>query len=124
VTRRVDRVQELLRAEAGRLLMLELAGTGTPLFSITRVRVSPDLSVADIFFIPVDASVSPGAVLNGAKHALPKVQRALAQELSMFRVPHLRLRVDKGLQYEQHIEELLRKANVKPGDDHPAGRSV
>lgn len=111
MTRRIEQVESLLTREVARRLTRELAASRTPLFAVTRVRVSPDLSVADVYLLPVDPAVPPGTVLNGVKRALPRVQREIAAELTMRRAPRLRVRIDAGQQHADRIDELL--AQVK-----------
>lgn len=124
MTRRTERVDELLRTEVSRLFVRLCAGSDTPLFSVTRVRVAPDMSVADVYVIPLDAATPPGQVLNKAKKLLPEMQRELAGVLTMFRTPRLRLRIDEGVRYEQHIEGLLRQAKIPPVEEGDVPPSV
>lgn len=106
---RTDRIAELLRTEIGARLGRELAAIGAPLISVTRVVVAPNLSTADVYFLPVDPALPPGQALNRAKKVIPGIQRELAGELALRRMPRLRLRVDEGQRYEDHINELLEK---------------
>lgn len=107
MTQRTDRIAELLRTEIATRLAQALAGTNAPLVSVTRVDVAPNLATANVYILPVDPQLPPGKALNGAKHAIPGIQRDLAGVLSLHRMPRLRLRIDEGQKYENHINAIL-----------------
>ena len=108
---RLERVNSLLREEITRRLIEELRGTDAPLFTVTRVSASPDLSVADVFVLPDDPAVAPGKAMNAVKKVLPRIERAIKPLVAFHRMPRLRARVDEGAQHQQRIEEILDKIN-------------
>jgi len=108
---RLERVGAPLQGEISLLLQRELSAIDTMLISVTRVRISPDLSVADVFVVPVDPTVPLGHALNHAKKVLPRVQRAIAERIELRRIPRLRLRVDEGKREMDRLEELFAQIN-------------
>lgn len=113
---RLQRVNTLLQGEISFLLQRELGAIDTMLISVTRVRVSPDLSVADVFVTPVDPTLPPGQALNHAKKVLPRVQRAIAERIELRRIPRLRLRVDEGKREMDRLEELFAQIHSGEGN--------
>ncbi len=106
---RTDRIAELLRTEIASRLARELSMVGAPMVSVTRVVVAPNLAYADVFILPVDPNLPLGQALNKAKHAIPRIQRELAGEVELRRMPRLRLRIDQGQRHEDHINEILER---------------
>lgn len=114
---RLQRVAALLETEVGTLLQRELSQIDGLLVSVTRVRVSPDLSVADVFITPVDPGVEPGHALNHAKKVLPRVQRGIAERVELRRTPHLRLRIDEGKKVQDRLDQLFAQIRAEqPGN--------
>jgi ribosome-binding factor A len=83
--------------------------TGLP--SITRVKVSPDLSVADVYVTIMGTPGAQTAALNALKHSAGIMRTRLTKVLSIRQAPFLKFHLDEGLKKEMAVLDLIRKAN-------------
>jgi ribosome-binding factor A len=111
MSRRTDRIASILREEISRLIQREvqdprLAG----ILSITRVKVSSDLSVADISFTYMGTPGQQSAASAALSQSAGMLRSRLAKELSMRTIPQLRFHLDENLKKELEVLDLLEKA--------------
>ena len=108
MSKRLERVNELLHREISQLFLRELDFYNT-LVTITKVETSVDLREAKIMI-----SVMPYEKSQTALKVLEKnifdLQQILNKKLKMRPVPKIRFEIDKLAAKAQYIEELLQKA--------------
>jgi len=111
MSRRTDRVADLLRAELSRLITQEMADPRCALASISAVDVSPDLHIARILVSVLGSEGRDEAVqaLRGARGFL---RSRLARELRLKHVPELVFELDRGAEHSQRISDLLESLHV------------
>jgi ribosome-binding factor A len=83
--------------------------TGMP--SITRVKVSPDLSIADVFLTIMGTPGQQTAALNALRHSAGLMRAKLTRSLSLRQAPYLKFNIDEDLKKEIELLELIRKAS-------------
>lgn len=81
--------------------------TGMP--SITRVKVSEDLSNADVYLTIMGTPGQQTAALNALRHSAGLMRSRLAKALTIRVVPYLKFHIDEDLKRELEMLELLRK---------------
>lgn len=81
--------------------------TGLP--SITRVKVSEDLSVADVYVTVMGTEGKQTAALNALKHSAGMMRSRLAEMMELRQVPYLKFHIDENLKKEREVLDLLRK---------------
>ena len=79
--------------------------------SITRVKVSPDLSIADVYVTIMGTPGHQQAALNALKHSAGVMRTRLTKVLSIRQAPFLKFHIDEGLKKELELLEAIRKAN-------------
>ena len=104
---RVKKINELIKQEAGQLLLKEVDFNNI-LVTITDVDTSPDLKQAKIK-ICVIPSEKDEEVLEIIKRNIFNVQQRLNKRLRMRPVPKMKFEIDKVEANAQRIEELLGK---------------
>ena len=114
MSRRTERVNELLRDELGQLLLHEVSDPRLGgLISITRVEVTPDLLSARVFVSVMAASGEQTDALSALNAAVAYLHRALKQRLTIRRVPFLSFRLDtsiaEGAAVLSQLDEALRQ---------------
>jgi ribosome-binding factor A len=82
--------------------------TGFP--SITRVRLAPDLSIADVFITVMGTPGQQSACLNALKHSAGLMRGKLTKALSLRVAPFLKFHIDEDLRKEIAVLDLIRKA--------------
>ena len=83
--------------------------TGMP--SVTRVKVSPDLSIADVFITVMGTPGQQTAALNALRHSAGMMRAKLTRSLSLRQAPYLKFNIDEDLKKEIELLELIRKAS-------------
>ena len=111
MTRRTERVNDLLREEVARVLGQEARDPRLRLVTLTRVDVAPDFSNALVFWSVMDTDGSPAVevVQEGLESAAPFVRSRLAKSVSLKRVPQLRFCHDSSLELGSRTLSLLQE---------------
>ena len=88
--------------------------TGMP--SITRVMVSPDLSIADVYVTIMGTPGQQSAALNALKHSAGMMRTKLTKVLSLRQAPYLKFHIDEQLKKEIAVLDLLRKVREEDAE--------
>lgn len=81
-------------------------------FSITEVRVSPDLRNARVFVLPLSGGKSNPHFIKDLAKATPRVRKILAQKLRFRVVPELVFQIDNSFDNFSQIDSLLNNPKV------------
>ena len=99
-----------MQQELAAIIQRELSDprlTGMP--SITRVKVSDDLSVADVFITVMGTPGQQTAALNALKHSAGLMRTRLTKQLTLRVAPFLKFHIDEDLKKELALQEVLQK---------------
>ena len=110
MSRRTERLGSTIQQELAQIIMRELNDprlVGMP--SITRVKVSPDLSIADVYVTIMGTEGQQSAALNALKHSAGMMRTKLTKVLSLRQSPYLKFHIDEQLKKEIAVLDLLRK---------------
>ena len=109
MSRRTDRVADLLRAEISEVIRLEVDDPRVRLASASEVDVSPDLRQAVVRISVLGSDDEARAeTLAGLRRAAGFIRGRLARRLrQMKRLPELTFELDRGAEYSDNIERLL-----------------
>src|SRR5262249_10752043 len=77
--------------------------------SITRVKVSPDLSIADVYMTIMGTPGQQTAALNALKHSAGLMRAKLTKVLTLRIAPYLKFHIDENLKKELEVLNLLDK---------------
>ena len=94
------------------IIMRDLADprlSGMP--SITHVKVSPDLSIADVYVTIMGTEGHQPAALNALRHSAGIMRTRLTKVLSLRQAPFLKFHIDEALKKELAVLDAIRKAN-------------
>jgi ribosome-binding factor A len=109
MSRRTEMLGSTIQKELAQIIMRELNDprlTGMP--SITRVKVSPDLSVADVYMTVMGTPGQQNAALNALRHSAGMMRTKLTKLLSVRQTPYLKFHIDEQLKKELAVLETLR----------------
>jgi ribosome-binding factor A len=109
---RTDRLSEQIKAEASHVLSRDVHDPGVGFVTITRVRVSPDLQVAHIYYTGLGDATAQRATEKALERVKPFVRRQLAQRLRLRRVPEIAFVFDKSIAHQARVEELLQEIHA------------
>lgn len=110
MTRRTERLNDLLREEISQILHHQardprLAG----LLSITRVDISPDMRYARVFVSILGSDEEKDRALQGLDRAQGFFRRELARRLNLRRTPLLSFHRDDSIEEAARVLELMGK---------------
>ena len=107
---RQNRIARLLQKELSLIFQSQTRMMHGVMISVTRARVSPDLSICTAYL-----SIFPSEKSDEIIHNITKNEKTIRYELGtrvhnqLRIIPELRFFIDDSLDYIEHIDELLRK---------------
>lgn len=104
------RVGELLRREITMLLRNEVKDPRVAEIIIYDVVVTNDLSLARIYFGPMDIQQDATEMLKGLKSACGFLKKQLSRVLNLRKMPDLRFIIDDTEAKGEKIEQLIQKS--------------
>src|SRR5438093_495378 len=110
MSRRTERVASTIQQELAAIIMRELSDprlVGMP--SITRVKVSPDLSIADVYVTIMGTPGQQTAALNALRHSAGLMRTKLTGAMTLRVAPFLKFHIDEDLKRELSMQDLLEK---------------
>ena len=112
---RLQKIERLIQKDLGELFLLETKHLQGVLISVTKVRMSPDLSVSKAFL-----SIFPSERSEEIMENINKQKKAIRYELglkigkSVRHVPELIFYLDDSIDYLENIDHLLNQDKEKP----------
>ncbi len=111
MTRRTDRVDDLLRAELAQLLLRDVNDPRVRLATVSSVTVAKDLRHAKVKVSVLGDDSHRAEAIEGLKRAKGFLRTQLAHRLRLRVVPELDFELDRGAEYSQQISDLLDDLN-------------
>src|SRR5580658_3091139 len=112
MSRRTERVASMIQQELGMMILRELNDPrlmGMP--SITRVKVTDDLSIADVYVTIMGTPGQQATALNALRHSAGLMRTRLTKEMSLRVAPFLKFHLDENLKKEMELLDALRKVS-------------
>ena len=118
-TTRQQKISRLVQKELSEIFRRETAKTRGTLVSVSSVRVSPDLSVANVR-LSIFPSEKAEAIMESINANEKSIRYELAQQVryQLRRCPELKFHIDDSLDYIDHIDELLSKDKPNPEENN------
>ena len=109
MSRRTERLSELLRAEIARALREDISDPRIGQVTLTRVDVAPDMSHAVVFFSGLEArdEDAVATLAAGLESASGRLRTLIAKRLVARKMPELRFRHDPSLELGGETLRLL-----------------
>src|SRR5262249_32674475 len=110
MSRRTERIASTIQQELAQIILRELQDpriTGLP--SITRVKGSPDLSIADVYVAIMGTPGQQTAALNALGHSAGLMRTKLTKQMTLRIAPYLKFHIDEDLKKELSMMDLLDK---------------
>ncbi len=117
MSRRTERVNELLREEISELLRTDLRDPRIGgIVTVTHVDVSPDLRHAIAFVSVLGSDGERISTLRALDHARPFMRRELSRRLSLRYTPDVTFQSDTSMADAQAMTDLMRKTAEERGE--------
>ena len=125
LTHRVERIQQQVREEVSQMLATEVRDPGVGLVTVTRAKVTGDLSLARVYWTILGDADERKKTTKALERATGFVRHLLAERLSLRRVPELKFIFDQSVAAQDRIEQIIQEihaedaARVEPAGGEP-----
>ena len=103
------------------LLLREVHDPGIGLVTLTRVKVSPDLQLARVYYTLLGDEKARAETKKALERATPFLRRQIGSRMRLRRVPELRFEFDRSVENQERIEtillELEKERQARPPDE-------
>lgn len=109
MSRRTDRIEDLLRQELSELIRRDLGDPRTHRAVIASVEVTPNLTRARFQVSVIGTEEERHETVEALQHASGYLRKQLARRLRLKVVPELFFLLDRGAEHSVRIAEILEK---------------
>ena len=109
LTHRVERIAEQIREEVSQILATEVADPGVGLVTVTRVKVTPDLSLARIYWTTMGDAAQRKQTAKALSRAASYVRHLLSTRMTLRRSPEVQFLFDQSVAAQDRVEQILRE---------------
>lgn len=114
---RPDRVGDQIRQELSELLTRgELHDPGIGFITLTRVKMSPDLQLARVYYTMLGDPRAREETAKALDRAAPFVRRRIAGRLRLRRAPEFEFRFDESIEQQDRIEQILNELHAQDAE--------
>ena len=118
MTRRTERLNDLIREEISELLRRKVKDPRLGCFlTITRVSTSPDLRHAKVFVSIMGSDEEKKEAMEGLASASGFFHRKLMECLSLRRMPQLSFHLDDSIERAAHVLNLMKEVASNEGTE-------
>ena len=107
MSRRTERVDDILRSELSMLILRDLHDPRVRLATVSEVHVTPDLRRARVMVSVVGEESAREHAVEALRHAAGFLRKQLAARVNMRVTPELIFELDRGAEHSAHIASLL-----------------
>ena len=104
---RPERVGEEIRQELSQALARDVHDPGIGFVTLSRVKVSPDLQVARVYYTIIGDDKAKRETKRALERATPFLRRYVANHVRLRRVPELHFQFDESVERQDRIERIL-----------------
>src|ERR671912_580271 len=117
---RPERIGDQIREELSILLARQVHDPGIGFLTITRVKVSPDLQQARVFYTTLGDDKARKDSARALQRATPFLKRHVGRRLQLKRVPELTWMFDESIEKTDRIERILQELSSESPEPSPA----
>ena len=113
LTHRVERIQKQVQEEVSQMLATEVRDPGVGLVTVTRAKVTGDLSLARVYWTMIGDLNERKKTVKALERATGFVRHLLAERLSLRRVPELKFIFDQSVAAQDRIEQIIQEIHAE-----------
>ena len=106
---RIEKLQELIKQEVGKMLLYDIKDPRIGFVTVTDVEMTGDLREAKIYVSLMGNDEQIKNSMEGLQSALGFVRREIGKRIRLRFTPEISFAPDKSLDYSEHIQKLLLK---------------
>jgi ribosome-binding factor A len=109
LSHRTERVAEQIREEVSQILSTEVADPGVGLVTVTRVKVTPDLSLARVYWTILGTAAERKETQKALARAAAYVRHLLSTRVNLRRSPEVLFTYDQSVAAQDRVEQILQE---------------
>jgi ribosome-binding factor A len=109
LSHRVERVAAQIREEVSQILSTEVADPGVGLVTVTRVKVTPDLSLARVYWTTMGDAAQRKQTTKALARAAAYVRHLLSTRMTLRRSPEVQFLFDQSVAAQDRVEQILQE---------------
>ena len=113
LTHRVERIQEQVREEVSQMLQTEVRDPGVGLVTVTRAKVTADLSLARVYWTMIGNPEERKKTQKALERASGFVRHLLAERLTLRRSPEVKFIFDESVAAQDRIEQIIQEIHAE-----------
>jgi ribosome-binding factor A len=117
--RTIAKLESRIQERAAFCLQFEVNDPRASFITITRVKLSPDLSSGRIYYSVLGSEGDKTKAAHMLESASGFLQRQIGRVLQMRRMPHLKWTYDESMERADEIDKLIREARARDREINP-----
>ena len=113
LSHRVERISEQVREELSQMLATEVGDPGIGLVTVTRVKLTGDLSLARAYWTIMGSTAERKKTAVALQRATPYLRHLLSTRLTLRRVPELQFLFDHSVAAQDRVEQILQELHAE-----------
>ena len=113
LSHRVERIQEQVREEVSQMLATEVRDPGVGLVTVTRAKVTADLSLARVYWTIMGDAAERKKTQKALERATPFVRHLLSERLTLRRSPEVKFIFDESVAAQDRIEQIIQEIHAE-----------
>ncbi|MBL7685802.1 MAG: 30S ribosome-binding factor RbfA [Deltaproteobacteria bacterium] len=113
-TSRLEKVAEEIRREVSTIILYELSDPRVSSVTVTAVKMSPDLSLARVYFTLPGQAEKKEEALKGLRSAAGAIRKLVAGRIVLKFMPQFDFYYDESLELQDRIDSLFEKIHSSP----------
>ncbi len=109
LSHRIERVAEQIREEVSQILATEVADPGVGLVTVTRVKVTPDLSLARVYWTIMGTMAERKETQKALARAAAYVRHLLSTRVNLRHSPEVVFTYDQSVAAQDRVEQILQE---------------
>jgi ribosome-binding factor A len=109
LSHRIERIAEQIREEVSQILATEVADPGVGLVTVTRVKVTPDLSLARVYWTAIGDAAQRKQTAKALARAAAYVRHLVSTRMSLRRSPEVQFIFDQSVAAQDRVEQILQE---------------
>ena len=113
LSHRVERIQEQVREEVSQMLATEVRDPGVGLVTVTRAKVTADLSLARVYWTMMGDAAERKKTAKALERVAGFVRHLLSERLTLRRSPEVKFIFDESVASQDRIEQIIQEIHVE-----------
>lgn len=120
LSHRIERIAEQIREEVSQILSSEVSDPGVGLITVTRVKVTPDLSLARVYWTSMGDAAQRKQTAKALSRAASFVRHLLSSRLTLRRSPEVQFLFDQSVAAQDRVEQILQELKREEAERQPS----